>query len=165
MENDNLKEESNGVKADINGSLPSWEDLVNMKEGTKLKDWFDEGVRCLIIRAQFSLCAYVGVPIDHPLAGYHYDDIPISCHGGLTFADEGDDLYRPKGWYWYGWDYAHSGDYCFYYDKPPLMENEYHLGEKKWGVKEVEQDMWSSVYDFKKIIKLVERVAKKANCS
>lgn len=150
-------------KAHVSGSLPSWEELVNMKEGSILKDWFDEGVRCLIIRGPASICAYVGVQADHPLAGHNYDNIPVRCHYGLTFSGEGDGTYRPKGYYWYGWDYAHSGDYCFYYDSAPLKGFD-HSDDKKWGVKEVEDDMWSSVYDFKMLIRLVEAVAKKANC-
>lgn len=37
-------------------------------------------------------------------------DCALRCHGGLTFGDEGDDEYRPKGWWWFGFDCAHSGD-------------------------------------------------------
>lgn len=29
---------------------------------------------------------YVAVPKDHPFYGKHYDDIPVSVHGGLTFS-------------------------------------------------------------------------------
>lgn len=140
-----------------NGNYPSWEELFQMEGGTIIKDWFDEGVRCLIIRGPNSLCAYVGVPIDHPLAGKDYDDVPLDCHGGLTFAGQGAGQPWPKGWYWYGWDYAHSGDYCFFYDKPPFIGSRYdHLDCKKWGIKDVIDDMWHSVYQFKKLMKLVE---------
>lgn len=92
-----------------------WEDLLAMEEGTIIKDWFDEGVRCIIVRGPSSLCAYVGIPSSHPLSGFDYDEVPIRCHDGLTFSGEGD-KYRPEGYYWYGWDYGHSEDYAFYYD-------------------------------------------------
>lgn len=136
-----------------------WKELIATKEGTTLKDWFDEGVRCLIVRGPGSLCAYLGVPIDHPLAGHDYDNVPIECHGGLTFAGAGDDTYRPKGWYWYGWDYAHSGDYCFYYDTV-ISAGLSRMGDTKWGVKEVERDMSGSIYDFRKLIRLIEATSK-----
>lgn len=48
---------------------PTWEELVKMESGTILEDWYDDGVRCLIIRGPSSLCAYLGVPLDHPLLG------------------------------------------------------------------------------------------------
>jgi len=136
--------------------MKTWEELVEMKEQT-LKDWFDDGVRCLILRGPGALCAYVGIPKDHPLAGFSYDDIPIECHGGLTYSGEGDGKLRPDGFFWYGWDYAHSGDYCFYYDKPPIAGLR-SLVDKKWLVEDVEKDMWSAVYEFKKLIRLAEQI-------
>lgn len=37
--------------------------------------------------------------------GQHYDNIPVSCHGGLTFAD----VLFDRGWY-IGFDCNHYGD-------------------------------------------------------
>lgn len=91
------------------------------------------------------LCAYVRIPETHEFYGKHYDNIPIECHGGLTFSEFTDfaplkkPVYDstfigsiwsgkwieekiPKG-YWIGWDYAHAGDWM------PLMQNE---NGKKW---------------------------------
>lgn len=84
---------------------------------------------CLILRALphqtgGHLNGYVGVPLKHPGAGSKmerivgrdidtkYDDIDVDVHGGLTFSGvgEGGDL-RPQGFYWFGFDCAHAGDY------------------------------------------------------
>ncbi len=102
-----------------------------------LRDWIDdEGTplarRALILAGPMgSPVAYVGVPSGHDLAGKSYDDIPLECHGGLTFADEGGRGNWPAGWYWYGWDYAHSGDFMSFAPK---------LGGHRWTIEEVEAE-------------------------
>ena len=93
---------------------------------------------CLILRAlphQIGghLNGYVGVPLRHPSAGskmeklgfgsgrmidvkYHDMEEHIDVHGGLTFSGEGEGgELRPKGFYWFGFDCAHAGDYS-----PPI---------------------------------------------
>lgn len=53
-------------------------------------------------------CGYVGLPKGNRYYGKDYDDIPIGCHGGLTFSDKSywDDDDR-----WYiGFDCAHWAD-------------------------------------------------------
>ena len=91
----------------------NWEELKQKEVGAILHDEFDEGLRFIIMRGPASLCAYVGVPLDHPLAGHSYGDLPMEAHGGLTYADKGEGKW-PEGFFWYGWDYAHYGDYAFY---------------------------------------------------
>ncbi|MDD3039779.1 hypothetical protein [Bacteroides sp.] len=58
-------------------------------------------------------CGYVGLPKGDVYYGEDYDDIPVKCHGGLTFGklspdypikDEGEELY------WIGFDCAHLND-------------------------------------------------------
>lgn len=86
-----------------------------------------EGYPCLVIRnpSVGNLCGYVGIPEGHPLFGEHYDIPDVEVHGGLTYGDEGmgeehdhQPYYKPmrdkngKRLYWYGFDCAHSGDYC-----------------------------------------------------
>lgn len=58
-------------------------------------------------------CCYVCLSKGHKYFGKHYDDIHISCHGGLTFSNECLDNIIPytKGYWIIGWDYAHCGDY------------------------------------------------------
>ncbi len=47
------------------------------------------GLPCLIVRNQLgALCGYVGVSAEHPCFGEHYDNVDVSVHGGLTFADK-----------------------------------------------------------------------------
>jgi len=92
----------------------TWEELKEMKTGTVLEMGEIDGVQYVIMRASASLVAYLGVPLDHPLAGKSYDNIGLACHGGLTFGGKGDGKYRPAGVYWYGWDYAHFKDAIFY---------------------------------------------------
>ena len=50
-------------------------------------DKFEDGIRFIVMRGPASWCAYVGIPNDHPLAGFDYDSLAdINAHGGLTFA-------------------------------------------------------------------------------
>ncbi len=58
---------------------------------------------------------YVHVPSSHPLAGKHYDDVPVDVHGGLTFSENEDD-----GSTWFGWDDCHS----FRLGRPATEETE-----------------------------------------
>lgn len=119
---------------------------------TILKDFLLTGTpfRGLILRSEFALCAYIGVPQDHWLADM--DSLEFDCHWGVTFNGEGGDGIRPAGWYWYGWDYAHAGDFL---EMPPeLLE---HLQDhgisppwqrgKKWTVEEVEHDIVDSAVE------------------
>ena len=64
--------------------------------------------------------------------GIHYDNIPLSVHGGLTFS--GTPCMCLYG-YWIGWDYAHSGDYS-------IM-----LGGHKWTTEELIADAISAIDD------------------
>ena len=56
--------------------------------------------------------AYVAIPKGHPLFGKNYDDINVSVHGGITFADESIDGQPKKteGMWIVGFDCCHSGD-------------------------------------------------------
>ena len=54
-------------------------------------------------------CGYVDVR-NTKLNGLHYDDVAVSCHGGLTYSNAFTPLTCEKGW-WIGWDYAHLRDY------------------------------------------------------
>ena len=125
-----------------------WE-ILGMPEGIIIKDWFEDGVRCLIMRGPAHLCAYLGVPINHPLAGYNYDEIPLRVHGGLTFADKGDGKNRPTGYWWYGWDYGHAGDATTY-----EIELYGKTFGKMWTIAEVEEEVHWALYDFAMVVKL-----------
>lgn len=54
-------------------------------------------------------CGYVSLPKNNPYFGKNYDDIPISCHGGLTYARSTLAGISGEGW-WIGFDCGHAGD-------------------------------------------------------
>jgi hypothetical protein len=91
--------------------------------------WTDEatGLPCLIVRGPSgALCGYAGVAEGHPLFGVDYNEFEADVHWGLTFSDHcqphSDDESRgichvpapgePDHVWWFGFDCAHSGDYC-----------------------------------------------------
>ena len=68
---------------------------------------------CFIRRMNHSghLCGYVILTLDNDYFGMDYDDIPVDCHGGLTYAsDEG------SNWV-IGFDCAHLGDLQPFYNE------------------------------------------------
>ena len=89
-------------------------------------EWVDEelGMRCRIRRnpITLTLCGYVGVPTGNLLWGLSensddasdlinakncWQELDMSVHGGLTYAQEDDD-----GWWWFGFDTAHYDDFA-----------------------------------------------------
>jgi hypothetical protein len=104
------------------------------------------GLPCLTVRHSSSghLCGYVGVSDGHPLFAMSYSQCPKGCwdtwcqhspesildvHGGITFTDfcqEGKEETgvchipepgQPGRVWWFGFDMAHSGDFCPAYDR------------------------------------------------
>lgn len=128
-------------------------EIRKISVGTIFRDWFEDGVRVLVMRGPYHPCVYFGIPLDHPLANKHYDDLPVDCHGGLTFSGKGDGKYWPKEYFWYGYDYGHCDDYTF---------SDYRdvLG-KMWSIKEIVSDSWCALNDFKKLMRLAENIAVK----
>lgn len=43
---------------------------------------------------------YIELPQNHPYYGRDYNDVPIDCHGGLTYSGP----LNGDGKYWIGWD-------------------------------------------------------------
>jgi hypothetical protein len=92
--------------------------------------WTDPatGLPCMIHRAKTtgSWCGYVGVGSGHPHYGIHdFSEIPVSVHGGITFADKCDPGFNPETGegichipepgepddvYWFGFDCGHAFD-------------------------------------------------------
>ena len=88
--------------------------------------WCDEatGLPCLAKRHPRSghWCGYVGVSDGHPAFGKDYNDVDVSVHGGLTFADHcrGEpgkgichlpEAGEPDHIWWLGFDCHHYRDY------------------------------------------------------
>jgi hypothetical protein len=132
----------------------TFEEMAQDESGTIYEDGYESGVRYIIMRGPVALCAYLGVPLDHPLANQPYDDIPLRVHGGLTFGEEGKKPW-PEGWFWYGWDYGHAGDKAFYYSGDSVWGD---LGGKEWTIPEVKDEIWWVALDFKRLMRLVERL-------
>lgn len=84
-------------------------------------------------------CAYVRVPKNHPFYKRDYNELDITCHGGLTF---GDDLKHvipndeSDAWY-VGWDYAHVGDYEILSNIPNFS----FIEGKQWTTEEIYEDV------------------------
>ena len=76
-------------------------------------------------------CAYVILRKGHVFNGTPYDDIPVKCHGGLTYgATYLKGVKLEDGEYVIGWDYAHYGDYMP--DASGLQDK-----FKKWNTTEI----------------------------
>jgi hypothetical protein len=131
--------------------ISEYEDYLKLESGTVLVDNTIDDVRYIIMRGPCSLCAYVGIPKGHPLAGVNYDNlynyqIP-RVHGGLTFSDWGNDKYFPNGYWWIGWDYAHYGDMAFF------DYGSYSYSETfPWTVSEVEAEIKNVLPEFKTLL-------------
>lgn len=133
-------------------------DITKVEKRTIVRNKKHGKLRFVVLRANFSWTAYVGIPEDHELAGKNYDDIDVNCHGGLTYSGKGGDGFLPKGYYWYGWDYAHLGDYCWYESdgyEPRFIDR---TRDHKWTIEEVEKDSWSAIYEFRKLMRLAENI-------
>ena len=122
--------------------------------GRIVYDIFDGGLRFIVMRGPYHWCGYMGVPKDHPLAGFDYNDLPsINAHGGLTFSSEARGNW-PEGYWWYGWDYGHLGDYSHFEKMPERLER----GDKDWTIEEVIKDSQETLCDFKELMKFVEKI-------
>lgn len=132
----------------------TWDDVKNAAAGDVFCDEFDEGIRFIILRGPGSLCAYIGISVDHPLAGWEYDDLPITAHGGLTYSGTG--VHGDGSTYWYGWDYAHSGDRPTY-----DFGDRFDRDEKEWTPAMVYSDSWETKWEFKKLVGLVEKISRR----
>jgi hypothetical protein len=92
-------------------------DIERLDTGTQLwREDFSSGGAFLILRGSRGLVAYLGIPEAHPAAGASAEafldgsDCDVRVHGGFTFAEYGDGVFRSSGYYWFGWDYMHARD-------------------------------------------------------
>ena len=83
-------------------------------------------------------CAYIELPKEHKYYGKDYEDIEISCHGGLTYrSDQGiipKDSEDHRDGFWIGWDYGHCYDYAGYEVMFPI---DLQSGGKRWTTEEI----------------------------
>ena len=142
----------------------SFEAALDVEVGTKLRDYYKEGIRIAILRGPASFCAYFGIPIDHPLSGYSYEELPgLDCHGGLTYSSPGKaNGFLPEGYWWYGIDYAHAGDVCFHDLEYNLSRSQPGREEHRWTVEEIESDILYAIWNIQALMNLAEKISMKA---
>ena len=130
-------------------------ECTNDKPGTIYADWKHGNYRCIIMRGPCALCGYIGVKSDHPAFGKDYSDIDVSCHGGLTFSQEGKDEGNwPSGWWWFGWDYGHSGDASFYDFDERYSHYRYSFSGSiiEWSPQNVYNEFEEVIGEFEKLL-------------
>lgn len=98
---------------------------MNARTSPKDGPWLDEpdwlefthaGFACRITRVpgMGHLCGYVALPLTHPCAGLGYDAVPVSVHGGWTYAKDHFPGKRTKAFWVLGFDCGHANDYAPY---------------------------------------------------
>lgn len=78
-------------------------------------------------------CAYVRLPEDHYYYGKSYDEIPVDCHGGLSYSYDFIEVMLERSGWWIGWDYAHCGDY--------IKNWSTSVHRKKWTYSEIFEEV------------------------
>lgn len=129
-------------------------DLRKIDTGTIVYDVIRECFRLIIIRGPAGWCCYIGVPLNSPLAELSYESDPVSgfeCHGGLTFSAPGEGDLRPVGWWYFGWDYSHGGDWTAYSDEIRMLP--FNNG-RKWKFCEVKHGIEEGFRRMKELEKL-----------
>lgn len=102
-----------------------------------------KGFHYAIVSLSTHPCAYIELTKEHKYYGKDYDDIPIECHGGLTYSSNKGIIF-PKNnenhreGFWIGWDYAHCDDYMIWYGG--------HYGTKKWTTEEIFEEVKNVIY-------------------
>ena len=101
--------------------------------------------------------AYIGLPLNHILSELDTHDLTIvDVHGGFTYSSRGDGKYLPEGYWWYGWDYAHVGDWQGYYTEDNPFAK---MGYKKWTTKEIYEEALRVVDQFEWLEDLLKAIA------
>ena len=79
-----------------------------MKNYSVEKDFVVDGFRCVVVGIYMGhRCGYIAIPKGHKLYGKDYDEIDISVHGGLTYAEYSENGYPvecEEPVYWIGFD-------------------------------------------------------------
>lgn len=67
------------------------------------------GYKYYVVSISSHMCGYVAIPKGHRLFRKEYDEIDVTCHGGLTYSSIGLPGFNEHDWV-IGWDYSHSDD-------------------------------------------------------
>jgi len=87
-----------------------------LKEPLLLASGNENGYNYYVLSLGTHPTAYVELPHESQYFGAEYDDVPVECHGGLTYGRNylHTVATEDEGRYFIGWDYAHYGDYVGY---------------------------------------------------
>jgi hypothetical protein len=141
------------------------------------KQWKIKGRHAVIVKVTGHFCAYVETKLKGVGYSKEYGDYNtsptynIDCHGGITFAGTLEAVGLPKDKWYFGMDFAHSGDHTEAYDCMSCRWGKCH----KWTLEEVEAEtekMASSILayekkavQFEKLHKEYLKKIKEVNCS
>lgn len=122
---------------------PSWGSGPWNQEPNRV-EFEHSGLPCLLHRNIVgSWCGYVAAPPGHPTFEKDYNDVAVSVHGGLTYAEHcnGHVCHTPKegepdNVWWLGFDCAHARDLI------PDLSRRQHLkiDEHYWTLEEVKEE-------------------------
>lgn len=104
------------------------------------------GYKIVIVNYYSHPCAYIGLQEGHPYYGIDYDNIPIDCHGGLTYSDSKHTMVNElcdNGWF-IGWDYNHLKDYNTY-----MEDFDFH--SKRWTTEEIINECFNVIDQLEKL--------------
>ena len=70
-----------------------------------------KGFPCVVLFLPWGYrCGYVGIPFGNKYYNVDYMNIPVDCHGGLTYAESSLCGQEDKDLWWIGFDCAHCFD-------------------------------------------------------
>jgi len=116
-----------------------------------------EGFNFYILNLGTHPTAYIEIPKGHKLYEKDYNEIydmgyDIDVHGGLTYSDNSLMCIKSENWF-IGWDYAHAGDYCGYYEETELQgfKSFMDVNCKKWTTEEIIEECKRAIKQIKEM--------------
>lgn len=91
-----------------------------------------KGYPCVVLFQKLChRCGYVGIPPEHCYYNVDYNEMDITCHGGLTYgSDTLPNTDEEDGYHWIGFDCAHGLDeedyesgLLYFKDEPEIIES------------------------------------------
>lgn len=123
-----------------NDKRDRWNDTIKPTPPVRESLFWYRGYPCAVLLMPFGhRCGYVGIPKGSMHYGKHYNDIPIDCHGGVTYSEnylisvsltgDKDADAKLSGLWWIGFDCAHwldmpdySALYAAYQSRPDIIK-------------------------------------------
>lgn len=110
---------------------------TRLKEPEMLASGEYNGYNYYVLSQGTHPCGYVEIPHDSKYFNVDYDNIPVECHGGLTYGRGflvGEATIDDNR-YFIGWDYAHYGDYVGY--RIGFIEESLHVFDAKYTTEDI----------------------------